>query len=128
MKSAGGGAPFTDASRADHARDAFEAAGHQNPINDRDHCAEMADHNQQSFFWAAPMNVAITRAHRPERRTQVSPHRIENGFAKGKTASRIPDQRRKDVALAQADGDRGTEGFLAATKINATIDFAHAIK
>src|ERR1700722_3957756 len=74
------------------------------------------------------MDVAIAPAHGAERRPHISADGIENGFAKSEPSGGIADKRRKDVAFLEGNTEGGTEGFLAASEENATVDFTGAIK
>jgi len=71
---------------------------------------------------------AIAPAHRPQTRTQIGAHGIQQRFAESQPASRIPDERRKNVPLAQGQPDGCAQGLLAASEEDAAMDFAHAIK
>ena len=108
--------------------DALEPVGQQRPVHDRDHCAQVADHREQPFFGPAPVDVAVARAHRPQRRSQVSPHRIQDRLAKRQPPRPVADERREDVALAQGQPHRNAQGFLAASEEDAAMDLAHAIE
>ena len=128
MKRAGGSCAVADTRRADRSGDAFETMGQQRPVHDRDHCAQVTDHREQPLFGPAPVDVAVTRAHRTQQRSQISPHRIQDGLPKRQPSRAVPNERREDIALAQGQPHRHAQGLLAAAQENAAVDLAHAIE
>ena len=74
------------------------------------------------------MDVAVTPAHGTERGAEVRADGIENRFTKREPAGSIPDEGGEDIGFLQRNANRGAEGFLAATKKDAAMDFSSAIK
>src|SRR4051794_36927646 len=90
----------------------------------------MADHRELTFERATAMNISITSAHRPFRRTKISPHDINQRLAKRGTSRLIANQRREEIAFAlvQKHPARGADCFLPFAEINAADDHAAAIQ
>ena len=128
MKRTGGRAAIADACRANHAGDAFHAAGEQRAVHDGNHRAEMADHRQITFLWPAAMNVAVAATHRAEHGTQIRPQGVNHRFAKRQPSGRVADQWCEHVALFQRQTDGNAQGFLPAADKNAAMNFAGAVE
>src|SRR5713226_3886446 len=97
MKRAGGRAALANAGRADRIGDPLEPMRQQSTVDDRNHRAQVADHGHEAFLGPATMDVAISRPHGTERRTQISADSIQDRLPEGQPASSIADKRGKYV-------------------------------
>ena len=128
MKRAGGSSAVANAGRADCSGNAFETMGQQRAVHDGDHGAQVTDHHEQPFPGPAAVDVAVTGAHRAQRRAQISPHGIQNWLSESEPSRPVPNERREDVSLAQGQAHRDAQSFLPASQKHAAMDFAHAIE
>jgi hypothetical protein len=128
VKSAGGGAAIAEAGGADDAGFATQTAGKKPSRNGWNHRAKVADHGVVAFTRTAAVNIAVAAAHRAELRTKIGAEGVEHGVAKSEAPGLVPDERSKNVALAEMDACGGAEGFLAAAKKDPAFDHSGAIE
>src|SRR5262245_46983270 len=88
----------------------------------------MTNHGEYTFPWPTAMDIPVAGTHWACRGPQIGADRIEEWFAKGESACSIPNQGRKNVALAQSQADRNAQRFLTAPKKHTAMDLSHAIK
>jgi len=126
MKRTGGGGTFTNAGGADHTLElTLDAPGEKHASHQRDLRPEVGNHRRHSFQRSAAMDVAVATAHRAEGGTQISAGAVEQGFAECAAAGLVADEWGENIGAANQGGaERCANGFLAASEINATDDFA----
>ena len=128
MKGARRSCTISEACRPDGIVYTFEAPRHQHAVHDRNHGTEVTEHRQETFLGPATVNIPIPATHGTERRTEAGPNAIKDAFPKGETAGEIPDQGRKHIPLSKRYPYRSAQGFLTASEVDTTENFARTIE
>jgi hypothetical protein len=128
VERAGGCGAVAEATGADGAMETFEASGEEDAIDNGGHGAEVTDHGEEPFARFAAVDVAVASAHGAMDGAESGADDVEDGFAEGEAAGQIADEGGEDVAWNQSKAERGAEGFLAAAKKDAALDFAGAVE